>query len=368
MVDTQDTRTAAVDPPITGAIAAEIFEAIPDPVMLIDANRTVVAANAAAHDLTNDQLIGRDLILSLRNPSIIEAFADALENRRESRHELVLPAPVQRTFDISALPMPDNDQVVLILHDLTAVRNAELMRADFVANVSHELRSPLSSLIGFIETLTTTADIDAANRQKFLEIMDNEARRMARLIDDLLSLSKVEADEHVTPTDQIDLSHLIKTIVDNLSERAKARAMSVRVIYDGDVSPIVAGDFDELTTVFRNLIDNALSYGQEGTEVIVRLSPVDRISNVGLPGLRIEVRDRGEGIGAEHLPRLTERFYRVDKGRSRSLGGTGLGLAIVKHIVSHHRGRFTIDSTLGEGSVFAVELPNSELPESSPLS
>ena len=357
MSDSVTTAPSSVHPNNLGSIAAQIFEAIPDPVILLDQHRTVLAANAAARNLTNERLVGRDLILSMRNPTVIELVGQALAGRPTDHTEVTLSAPMQRTFEASVLPLRDVGQVALVLHDLTAVRRAEHMRADFVANVSHELRSPLSTLVGFIETLSNTDDLAPDEKQKFLAIMDSEARRMTRLIDDLLSLSKVEADEHVRPRDQIDIEQVISAITDSLTVRADARQMTTRIVSDADEIEPVIGDRDELTAVFHNLIENALSYGHEGTEVTVFLRPVDRISGVGLRGVRIEVHDRSDGIAPEHLPRLTERFYRVDTGRSRTMGGTGLGLAIVKHIVSKHRGRFTIDSTLGKGSVFAVELP-----------
>ena len=230
------------------------------------------------------------------------------------------------------------------------------MRADFVANVSHELRSPLTSLLGFIETLRGPARDDPAARERFLEVMDGQAKRMARLIDELLSLSRVEAEEHLPPDGRVDITNLLYEIGKSLDMRAAARGMKIEIDCDPSL-PAALGERDELTLVFRNLIENALNYGRSGTAVTVTASAIERVPSSGVPGISISVRDRGDGIAAEHIPRLTERFYRVDKGRSRSMGGSGLGLAIVKHIANRHRGRLTIDSRVAEGSVFTVMLP-----------
>ncbi|MDX1576251.1 MAG: ATP-binding protein, partial [Kiloniellales bacterium] len=233
----------------------------------------------------------------------------------------------------------------------------EHMRADFVANVSHELRSPLTSLLGFIETLRGPAREDTAARERFLEVMDGEAKRMARLIDELLSLSRVESEEHLTPNGHVDVHNMLREITQSLDMRASERSMRIEVDCPEDIPPVL-GERDEVTLVFRNLIENALNYGRAGTPVTITAGTVERVPGSANPGIRISVRDRGEGISPEHIPRLTERFYRVDKGRSRSMGGSGLGLAIVKHIANRHRGRLTIESKLGEGSVFTVVLPS----------
>jgi len=244
---------------------------------------------------------------------------------------------------------------------MTAVKRSERMRADFVANASHELRTPLASLTGFIETLRGAAREDAAARERFLAIMAEQAQRMARLVDDLLSLSRIEMNEHLAPTERVDIEQVLRTVADTLEQRAAARDMRIVVDLPAGL-PKVLGDADELAQVFQNLLDNAIKYSRRGTTIDVGAHPSPRF----LPGVRpgerpaalaITVRDHGEGIARDHLPRLTERFYRVDAARSRELGGTGLGLAIVKHIVSHHRGALDIDSELGEGTVFTVHLP-----------
>jgi len=244
---------------------------------------------------------------------------------------------------------------VLTLHDLTALKRSERMRADFVANASHELRTPLATLIGFIETLRGPAREDDAARERFLSIMGEQAGRMTRLVDDLLSLSRIELNEHLPPKDSVDVGRVLHAVADSLEQRAARRNVRIEVKIAEPLAP-VTGDAEELTQVFQNLIDNAIKYGRSGSAVEVEAQAAQKRVG-GVAAVQVAVRDHGEGILKEHLPRLTERFYRVDPARSRELGGTGLGLAIVKHIVSHHRGILEIHSDLGEGSVFTVYLP-----------
>jgi two-component system phosphate regulon sensor histidine kinase PhoR len=243
--------------------------------------------------------------------------------------------------------------VLLTFRDLTPLRRAEEMRADFVANASHELRTPLAALSGFIETLQGPAREDAKARERFLDIMQEQARRMARLIDDLLSLSRIELNAHRQPDTPIDLAPIVGQVVDSLQTLARDRAVMVNVEAAGALR--VLGDRDELVRVFENLVENALKYGASGKRVDIRLAPAKGLD--GEPEAQVSVRDYGPGIAPEHLPRLTERFYRVDVRESRALGGTGLGLALVKHILNRHRGRLSIESTLGAGATFIVHLP-----------
>jgi two-component system phosphate regulon sensor histidine kinase PhoR len=251
---------------------------------------------------------------------------------------------------------PLRDGVLVTFRDLTPIRRVEDMRVDFVANVSHELRTPLAALSGFIETLKGAARNDTAARERFLDIMEAQARRMARLIDDLLSLSRIELSAHVRPQTRVELLPIVRQVADALQTLARDRGVSVSI--DAEDAPLaVAGERDELIRVFENLIENALKYGASGKRVEVRLRREGGEAVVA-------VRDFGPGIAAEHLPRLTERFYRVDIAESREQGGTGLGLALVKHILNRHGGRLGIDSRPGEGATFAVRLPLSpaELP------
>jgi two-component system phosphate regulon sensor histidine kinase PhoR len=238
---------------------------------------------------------------------------------------------------------------VLLLHDLTVVKRSEQMRADFVANASHELRTPLAAVTGFIETLRGHAKDDAAAREQFLEIMATETARMRRLINDLLSLTRIEMNEHVKPEGRIDLEGVVRQAAAALKPLAAQDGITVTVQAEPDLPPVI-GEQDELVQLFQNLVHNAIKYGREKGQVDVA---------IGQSGgqLFAAVRDDGEGIAQNAIPRLTERFYRVDVKRSRERGGTGLGLAIVKHIISRHQGRLSIESKLGEGSIFTVFLP-----------
>ncbi|MBL93821.1 MAG: two-component sensor histidine kinase [Magnetovibrio sp.] len=346
---------------MTTVATAAILQALPDPVLLIDGKKTIVSANDAAKNLLGAQIEGRSLVLALRQPEVLDAVNDVLGGEDHRSAHISLMTSVRRSFDIQVTTLEaaaqSNARAVLIMHDITAARNAEQMRADFVTNVSHELRSPLSSLVGFIETLRGPARDDESARDRFLDLMDSESKRMARLIDDLLSLSRVEANEHILPDGQVELRALLADVTDALSMRANGRSLTISFARDG-ASVFAPGDWDELTEVFHNLIDNAVKYCPEHTKVRVEIDEIERIPEIGLPGVVIAIANEGDGIPAEHLPRLTERFYRVDKGRSRTMGGTGLGLAIVKHIVNRHRGQLTVDSALGQGTVFKVFLPS----------
>ncbi|HJS33073.1 MAG TPA: ATP-binding protein, partial [Alphaproteobacteria bacterium] len=265
------------------------------------------------------------------------------------------------------------DALLIAIFEMTAIRRAEQMRADFVANVSHELRTPLATLLGFIETLRGPAKDDAAARDRFLTIMNEQASRMARLVRDLLSLSRIEENEHTPPTAKVDIAPLLAAAGDLLAFQAQAK--EIEIVCDvAPGLPAVIGDADQLAQVFQNLLDNAIKYGRPKTRVrlaaqLVRPSQpaaalrplptgarlVGKLSSERM--IVIAVADEGEGIARDQLSRLTERFYRIDAGRSRQLGGTGLGLAIVKHIVNRHRGALAIDSEPGRGSVFTVYLP-----------
>jgi len=280
--------------------------------------------------------------------------------------EFDLGSPIERHLSarIDPLPARTEDGVVLLvsLHDLTAVKRAEQMRADFVANASHELRTPLSTLVGFIETLQGPAADDEDARIKFLGIMQQQASRMARLVEDLLSLSRIEMNEHLPPTAPVAVANVLRHVGQTLEMKAAARGMSID--YDiADEQAKVVGDADELAQLFQNLIDNAIKYSKPDTAITIALGASKRYRD----GFAIQVRDRGEGIPRTHLPRLTERFYRVDTARSREMGGTGLGLAIVKHIINRHRGQLEIDSEMGEGTVFTVHLRGSMTGASAPV-
>lgn len=343
--------------------ARSVLATLPEPLLLLDADRRVVRANTSATMLFGERIEGRDLAGALRHPAVLAATDQVLKGDATRTVEFELTSPVERHLRaVVARLMPEAEgaAAVLILHDLTELKRTERLRADFVANASHELRTPLATLVGFIETLRGPAREDTAARDRFLGIMAEQGARMTRLVEDLLSLSRIEMNEHRAPTEAVDVATALRQAADPLEPRAKARGM--RFVFDlaSDLPP-VAGDPDELVQVFQNLFDNALKYGDQGTAIEIVARPSTRALTGARPGERggiaIAVRDHGAGIAHEHIPRLTERFYRVDAARSRALGGTGLGLAIVKHIVSHHRGAFEIDSELGQGSVFTVHLP-----------
>lgn len=338
-----------------------IINALPDPVILIDGERRIAGSNTASWGLLGTIYKGEDLSLTLRHPDILRAVDAVLDGAETQKDEVSFSHPVTRTFELSVSTIPgsgaalEDARILLVLHDITATRAAENVRSEFIANVSHELRSPLVSLIGFLETLQTSAKDDPDAQDRFLAIMADEASRMRALIDDLLSLSKIEANEHNRPQGQVNLEHVLRTVCETLGQKAERKAMTIDVVCKDPVSDI-PGDLQELIQVFTNLIDNAVKYGTDNSAVTVTIEAVNRIPDLGVKGVRVTVRNFGETIAPEHLPRLTERFYRIDKGRSRSVGGTGLGLAIVKHMVNHHRGRLVIESSPENGTLFSVFL------------
>jgi two-component system phosphate regulon sensor histidine kinase PhoR len=338
--------------------ANRILEALSDPLIVVDGDGRVVRANHAAEDAFQTHLVGRELATGLRHPQLLNAVDSALSDGESLAAEIAMPPPMSRNYSALVEPLGEQGQggALIVLHDLTPVRMGERMRADFVANVSHELRTPLSSLLGFVETLRGPARDDPDAQEKFLAIMHDQAERMSRLIEDLLSLSRIEMDEHTRPRGSVDLRHVLGNVKDMLSIKAENRRMRIEMTLPETLNA-VPGDSDQLTQVFQNLIDNAVKYGREGTSVEVAVAPAEGDT------VAISVTDHGEGISSEHLPRLTERFYRVDAARSRQLGGTGLGLAIVKHIINRHRGHLSVDSEMGEGSRFTVVLPTGAEPD-----
>ena len=353
-------REAALRAKLTSSEA--VLSALPDPMILLDAETRLLRLNTSAEALFGQGKEGRALVEILRHPEVVDAAERACRGEWVGGVEFQLPGAIERSFQARLSPLAGNDEqaAVLSLHELTAIRRAERLRGDFVANASHELRTPLASLVGFIETLRGPARDDDTARDRFLSIMEEQAQRMSRLIEDLLSLSRIELDEHTPPKNQVDLAQILRSTVSALEIQARKKQMRIQLELGGR-EPEVLGNEDELNQLFQNLVDNAVKYGRPKTAVRVVVEPIERPSEVSgrraVAGIKVSVIDQGEGIAREDIPRLTERFYRVDKARSRALGGTGLGLAIVKHIANRHRGRLTIESQPGQGSRFSIHLP-----------
>lgn len=325
-----------------------LVERLPDPLMKLDHEGLVVWRNDSAI-----AAFGTETAALMRHPDLRVALAEALSGGQPLRRELVLSSPVNRYLEVTLIPV--GKQLYMLISDRTRERALEKMRADFVANSSHELRTPLASLVGFIETLRGPAADDKDAQQHFLQIMAEQAARMQRLIGDLLSLSRIEISEHSPPTESLKLPPLLDRIKAGMAPVLAAQGSTLNMTIPADL-PEIPADADQLIQILTNLLDNALKYGKPGGEIrLVASSMPDSRFPAG--GVAISVTDEGNGISREHIPRLTERFYRVDKGRSRSVGGTGLGLAIVKHVVNRHRGRLVIESEQGQGTTFTVWLP-----------
>lgn len=344
------------------AAIENVLDAVPLPALMVDRGEWIIAANAEAKRLLGAAIVGRHYANVLRQPLMINAIESTLQDRQEhlARHMIkdgAQTAPLEVTCRYVEGITKDGEGAALIsFQDRADMEQAGQMRRDFVANVSHELRTPLTALIGFIETLRGAARDDPAARDRFLGIMEREAGRMNRLVGDLLSLSRVEAAERVRPTKKVDIVGILKSTMSSLTPLAETSGVVLDL--DAPAGPLpISGDDDQLRQVFTNLIENAIKYGGDSNRTTIELRVIDRDSELRVPAVQVRVIDRGPGIDPVHLPRLTERFYRVDNHRSRQLGGTGLGLAIVKHIVNRHRGRVRIDSALGQGTVCTVVLP-----------
>jgi two-component system phosphate regulon sensor histidine kinase PhoR len=348
-------------PAIVDRAVEAVVSDLPDPTIVLTPDSIVVAFNESVQEITPEILRGEPISFALRVPNVLEAIRTVAASRQMRRTEFFQRVPTDRWWEATIAPLvlpggasPDRHLVLLALRDLTPMRRVEEMRADFVANASHELRTPLASLSGFIETLQGPARNDASSRDRFLAIMKEQATRMARLIDDLLSLSRIEQKAHIHPDSTTDLVVIVHEVADGLSPLARERDVEIKIT-DRAYSLDVSGDRDELIRVFENLIENALKYGASGKRVDITLAREPATGQAR--DAMVSVRDYGPGIAPEHLPRLTERFYRVDIGESRAQGGTGLGLALVKHILNRHRGRLMIESTPGAGANFSVRLP-----------
>lgn len=341
-------------------MAVTFVESLPDPAIVLDNSGTVLVFNALANELFDAAETGRHLSQTTRAPDLLEAVDAARDSGQMQSCRLDFKVPVERSLTGTVTPFPNvlessgTPALLIVLRDLSEQDLLIRMRADFVANASHELRTPLASLKGFVETLQHAAKDDPAARDKFLKIMQQQAERMARLIDDLLSLSRIEMHAHVLPKGQVELSGLLAHVVQTLQPIAQEKGITLS--FASSAEGVVTGDRDELIQVFQNLIENAIKYGRTGGRVEVTSGVV---GGDGSEQGRyvVAVADDGPGIAPEHLPRLTERFYRVNAAESRHIGGTGLGLAIAKHVVNRHRADLQIESTVGKGSTFRVVFP-----------
>jgi two-component system, OmpR family, phosphate regulon sensor histidine kinase PhoR len=342
---------------IRSPFAAQLVGAMPEPAVIVGPDERAAVANKPAFELLPGLRVGDPLVLGLRAPDVIDARRRVMASGEAETVHWSERVPVERLFEVCIAPLATTGGEVvatlLTLRDQTEARRVERLRVDFIANASHELRTPLASLVGFIETLQGSAHDDPKARDRFLAIMREQGRRMARLIEDLLSLSRIEQKQHLRPETVVDFAQTTRSVVDALTPMADDLGVEIRLSATQPV--MVAGDRDELLRVAENLIENAIKYGVkadgEGVSLVeVTVSTTDKDAT-------LSVRDYGQGIAPEHLPRLTERFYRVDATQSRAKNGTGLGLAIVKHILTRHRGKLTISSRLNHGSCFVATVP-----------
>ncbi len=333
--------------------ASELGRLLDDGLLVANSGGTILAVNNAAVRLLGESVVGKNIAEVVEYDEATEKLTRLANDDIDKEFVFQPDSAVRREFKVRIKQLK-NSLVLVLLMDMTLQRNLEKVRRDFVANVSHELRSPLTSLAGFIETILDNEIQDHETLVRFLKIMDEEAKRMARLIDDLLSLSRVEVDEHIVPSETVPLLEVVRSVIHSLENRAKRREMRIDFVDKrpgGSANPFMYGYSDEINEIFHNLIDNAIKYGFEKTSIFVHVN-AKRNDHV-----IISVSNFGDQIAEKHLSRLTERFYRVDKARSRQIGGTGLGLAIVKHIVNRHRGLLTIKSLPKGKTTFTVELP-----------
>ena len=361
--------------PRAGAMptACALIEALPEPSLIIDERANVVCTNSVLEEEFGSVPAGDPISFRLRAPALREVIEQAIGTDSPRQAEWSDKAPPNRWFrafvaPVGPRPETGSDEArrsryfVVIIRDLSEQYRLERTRADFVANASHELRTPLSSLLGFIETLLGPARGDAEAQERFLGVMKDQAERMSRLISDLLSLSRIEMQTHSRPTGRADLVDVLRHVIDAMTPLADELGMEILVSIAADEMPL-RGEHDELVQLFGNLVENALKYGEAGKRIEIEARR-ERQSSADM--FAVTVRDFGPGIAEEHLPRLTERFYRVDVASSRKKKGTGLGLAIAKHILTRHRGNLAIESAPGKGAAFTVRLPAKAPPGGSP--
>lgn len=343
-----------------------IMENLTDPLLFLSKTETILLANKSASEMFGEDMVNKKISDVLFDTEALTAIEKAIETGLSDTVEFTIPNPRPKSYLLRihvhqktgvnlGEDTKNNRTILLTIYDITSIREAERMRVDFVANVSHELRTPLASILGFIETLQGPAKDDQQAMMRFLKIMQDEASRMTRLIEDLLSLSHIERDAHIPPDEEIALNKIVENVVETLNLRLKKRNMTSQFQYN-ETAENITGDRDQLTQVFQNLIDNAIKYGAENSEIEIGITDYKSEPD-NKNYLKITITNQGPGIAPEHIERLTERFYRVDTARSRSLGGTGLGLAIVKHIIQRHEGKLSFESELGKYTTATILLP-----------
>lgn len=347
------------------SLFVNIIENLADPFLLIDEDKKVMIANKSAENVFGEDILNNNISDYLYDAEVLSAIDRTITTGTSDTIEFMTPPPRSRSLLLRIHALQENDgnddeeedgsTILLTIYDITSIREAERMRVDFVANVSHELRTPLASILGFIETLQGPAKNDQIAAERFLKIMQDEAGRMTRLIEDLLSLSHIEREAHIPPEESISLNSIIRSVTETLNLRCTKKNMTINIHKDADYDNII-GDRDQLTQVFQNLIDNAIKYGDENTSIEITLKKTASDFSDDL-FVKIDIMNKGSGIAPEHIERLTERFYRVDTARSRSLGGTGLGLAIVKHIIQRHNGQLSFQSEVGKSTTASILLP-----------
>ena len=354
-----------------------ILNKLEDAIIVLDSDQKIVFQNSHSIDLFENNYTGQNITNLIRSPIVLETLENVYKNKKTKIIEYnseygqnLSPRStnfynVEISYEKNHLQLTNTkDNYVILMKNITPLKNIEKVRSSFIANVSHELKTPLATIMGFLETIRGPAKDDKKSMSKFLGIMDKETIRMKRLIDDLLVVSKIESDEHIHPTKKVNLIKTLNNVIESLKEYALKKNIQIRTNYQLSENLSVLGNEDELVQVFTNIIDNSIKYGKINSSIDIKAEEVkeqvDQSEDKKLfPQLilKISVKDESDGIHAKHLSRLTERFYRVDAARSKEIGGTGLGLTIVKHILNKHRGHLDIKSEINQGSTFTVELP-----------
>lgn len=349
-----------------------ILNSLDDAIIIVDSENKILYQNSYSEKIFSNNFSGLPISNLVRDPIILESYQNVI--RTKENHAVIFVASNfidnldirENIFDVSIRYVDNADDffIIITLKNITIQRNIERMRTDFIANVSHELKTPMSTIIGFLETINSTAIDDKEAQKKFIDIISREANRMSRLIEDLLVISRIESNEHIFPTSRVDIYKLINQVKQNLMKSAMEKSIKINVnTFEGEL--FILGNEDELVQVFTNLFENSIKYANQGSAITAnyRLENSNVVDNNQTKLVKstftvIEIIDQSEGIPEKHISRLTERFYRIDAGRSREVGGTGLGLTIVKHILNKHRASLDIASKVGVGSVFTVKFPS----------